>query len=116
MTHWSRALAASMVGYDPVSSVTGDLTLVTSDARRFIKLTSGSLQTITVNADSLDEDDYVTLVKTGAGTFDVVAGTGSPVLVNATGGTLTGIPQGGAVSIKATDVPGEFIVVGSGGS
>ena len=100
---------------DPVSSVGGDMTVSGSDARRFVKLTSASLQTVTVDADSLDEAEYLTLVKTGAGTFDVVAGSGSPGLFNATGGTLTGIPQGGAVSIKATDVPGEYIVVGAGG-
>ena len=104
-----------MRGQDPVSGVSGDMTLVRSDARRFVKLTSGVLQTVTVDADALDEDEYVTLVKTGSGTFDVVVGAGSPVLINATGGTLTGIPEGGAVSIKATDVPGEYIVVGSGG-
>ena len=106
---------ADALAPDPVSSLPGDLTLLPGDARRFIKMTGGAGQTVTVDAGSLGAGEYVTLVKTGTGTIDIVPGTGSPVLVNATSGTLTGIPQGAAVSIKATDTPGEYILIGRGG-
>lgn len=106
---------AGALAPEPVSSVSGAITLAPGDARRFIKLTAAGAQTVTLDAGSLDPGEYVTLVKTGAGTIDIVAGVGPPVLVNATSGALTGIPQGGAVSIKASDVAGEYIVIGRGG-
>lgn len=107
--------APTAIAPDPVSSVGTSLTLTPADARRFIKLTAPGNQVVTVDADALAADEYVTLVKTGNGTFDVVAGSGGAVLLNATGGTLMNIGQFGVVSIKATDMAGEYIVIGAGG-
>ena len=107
--------AGSALAPDPVSSLSGDLTLVPGDARRFVKLTSAGAQTVTVDAGSLAAGEYVTCVKTGTGSLSIAAGAGSPTLINATSGALTGLAQGAVVSIKATDVAGEYIVIGRGG-
>ena len=105
---------ATALATDPVSAEAGDLAVTPADARRFVKMTGAGQQTVTFESGSLAAHEYLTLVKTGSGTLDLAAGSGA-VLVNATGGSLTGIPQGSALSVKATEVAGEYIVVGAGG-
>lgn len=102
-------LPAQTITPDPVVSVGADRTLAQSDGGTFFKLTSASLQTITVDANSLVTNACVTLAKTGSGTFTVAAGAGSPSLVDMMGG-LTGLAQNVIVQIKKSDVAGEYLV------